>query len=113
MSTKNHDRLKWFGESWLAPINSSSPHVETPVGERCTHCEEPIDEGEQGVVYAGNTGAAHLECFLRDIFGSVAHIRRECSCFVKGSTKGDPEGLTRREAARAAVVEYLERVPKQ
>lgn len=45
---------------------------------------------------------AHENCNFRSIVGSVAHIEKRCSCFVAGSTEGDPEGMTKREAANAA-----------
>lgn len=48
----------------------------------------------------------HYECSARMILGSVAHIQRRCSCFVPGSTEGDPPGMTRREAARCALATY-------
>jgi hypothetical protein len=40
---------------------------------------------------------------MRAIIGSVAHVEHRCSCFVPGSTESDPPGMTRREAANAAV----------
>lgn len=71
------------------------------------HCGEEVREGEPArdmpVVYtcgACEVERIHLECVLRMAVGSVGHQRRECSCF--GGTKDDPEGMTRREAARAA-----------
>jgi hypothetical protein len=47
-------------------------------------------------------GAAHRNCFLRGVIGSVAHVLRKCRCFVLGSKLGDPEGMTRRQAGDAA-----------
>lgn len=67
--------MKWFGESWRAPICAPEDEVGTPVGERCLLCEEPIAAGDQGVVmpFSGDLvdGVVtarlvpeHLDCFL-------------------------------------------------
>jgi hypothetical protein len=55
----------------------------------------------------------HRECVIRSIFGSIAHIRHECSCY--GGNKTDEDllpGLTRREHARLAFVEFSKNPPK-
>lgn len=45
----------------------------------------------------------HGECFLRAfIVGPVAHVLGQCACYG-GHQQGDPEGMTKREAAVAAV----------
>jgi hypothetical protein len=86
--------------------------IDLPVNTNCFHCEEPIRQGEPGfsMMHVGNLSASrvyeHRACFLRGIFGSVAHIEHRCSCFVPGSECGDPGGLTRRQAAEAAVRAY-------
>jgi hypothetical protein len=36
----------------------------------------------------------------------VAHLQRKCSCYVRGATCGDPPGMSKREAAKAAVRLY-------
>jgi hypothetical protein len=41
------------------------------------------------------------------VVGSVAHLERRCSCYVPGATEGDPDGLTRRAAAEAAVQAFM------
>jgi hypothetical protein len=70
----------------------------------CPYCLEEIAAGEP--FFAINCGAEllHLECWTRMLVGSVGHQRRTCSCF--GGTQEDPEGATRREAARAAAKEF-------
>lgn len=89
--------------------NPDLEKVETPVGDLCGWCGEAIKEGDSGVVI-DHVGVKitphphHQECFLRSIIGSVGHIRRECSCW--GGDMEDPEGMTKREAAIAAVEEY-------
>jgi hypothetical protein len=66
----------------------------------CYWCAEPIEDSEMWALVGDKV--AHENCNLRSVLGSVAHIEKRCSCFVPGSTEGDPEGMTRREAANAA-----------
>ena len=94
--------IRWFGKSWGAPLCVECERVKVPVGAICSWCEEPISENDQGIFYS-NGPVAHYECFMRGITGSVAHIIGDCSCYVPGSTCGDPPGMTKREAAREAV----------
>lgn len=68
----------------------------------CFHCREEVKEGEDRFECA-NGPIAHRNCFLRGVIGSVAHVLRKCRCFVPGSFLGDPEGMTVRQAADAAV----------
>lgn len=86
--------------------------IDLPADVICFHCEEPIAKNEAGfsMFHIGNLSATrvyeHRACFLRGIFGSVAHIEKRCSCYVPGATCGDPEGLTARQAADAAVAAF-------
>ena len=71
----------------------------------CIFCDEPVlpeDESDESV----NCKPVHRECMARSLLGSVAHAQRRCSCFIPGSTEGDPDGMTKREAARAAVAAH-------
>lgn len=49
----------------------------------------------------------HQECTIRSIIGSVGHQEKRCSCF--GGTEEDPEGMTKREAAKAAYDLFTQR----
>jgi hypothetical protein len=69
--------------------------------EICQWCDEPVLPGQQNLVF--QTQAMHSECGFRPVAGSVGHILRRCSCCSKDNL-GDPPGLTKREAARAAFV---------
>jgi hypothetical protein len=104
--------MHWFGESWGSHFNDDSPHAATPVDWPCCHCDEPIIEGDQGVIYA-NGPVAHLNCFLRQTTGSVAHVLKTCSCYVPGASETDPPELTKRQAADLAVELYEEKLRKQ
>ncbi len=109
--------MRWFGESWDAPVCHETPHVPTPVGEPCAWCGEPITANDRGVLIwrleikkvvtyrslhasPGGHRPWHVECNFRAIAGSVGHQKRRCSCF--GGEEDDPPGLSKREAARAA-----------
>lgn len=68
---------------------------------RCAWCDEPVEADEQADRPCSQP--MHRDCLLRGVIGSVAHIERRCSCYVPGSTDSDPDGLTKRQAATAAV----------
>jgi hypothetical protein len=91
------------------------PHLETvpvPVGEPCSYCDEMIEAAESGFsqLLIDERGSRriylHRACFLRCIYGSVAHIHKQCSCYVPGATEGDPPEMTKRQAAVAAVAAW-------
>lgn len=93
--------MQWFGKSWGAPACDPEYHIETPAGAVCYQCDEGIEPDDTGVIL-GPAAACHLNCFLRTVFGSVDHQLGRCSCRgLEGD--GDPPGLTRRQAADAAV----------
>ena len=110
--------MKWFGKSWGAPICTKESHAETPVGEPCQWCEEPIEEDECGLLiptvveWLDDKTArevfkpTHQECLLREVIGSVGHLQKLCSCY--GGEMEDPPGMTKREAAKAAVALWQE-----
>lgn len=74
--------MKWFGETWNAPINETVPFAETPVGEPCMRCGVDIAEGDQGLILpvAGiaqfllEENPFHKQCFFEEtgIAGIVA-----------------------------------------
>lgn len=78
--------------------------------ETCIHCGEAFAPGDRRfpIMSLGQDGArrryAHRECSLRQVVGSVGHQFGRCSCH--GGKEEDPEGLTKRDAARAAVRLY-------
>ena len=111
MNDGDNGEMRWFGESWGSGLNEDCDQQPTPVGEACLRCEEPIAEGDAGVttMCMDERGARraphHLECWLRILFGSVAHQERRCSCFGGDEGEEDPT-LTKREAAKLAVKRY-------
>lgn len=82
----------FFGEPWPSGVCDYGVQVPTPIGELCLHCDEPIEEGQQGTFMFdlhGGRRPTHRECSLRSVLGGIAHMRRTCSCF--GGTD-DPDG---------------------
>ena len=66
------------------------------VAMNCIHCTEPILPGER----RHPEDPVHVECIARMVLGSVAHQKRECSCY--GGTGEDDPLLSKRENARLA-----------
>lgn len=94
----------WFGKSWGAQVCVEDDHIETPIGKPCRHCGEIFIEGDQGV--ADMFGQPmHLDCHLRGIVGGLNHLRGTCTC-CGGTDDPDPPNVSRREAARLAVIEW-------
>jgi hypothetical protein len=96
--------VQYFGP----PIFKQPDEVQIPppVGEVCILCEEPVDAGDIGTINL-LAQVTHYECQMREIIGSVGHLKRTCSCY--GGTEGDPPAMTRRQAAKAAVAFYNSR----
>lgn len=96
-----------FGEmKYFGGFNNNFELVSTPVGKVCLWCEEKIKDGDKGFLISNisNTeeyNPAHTECFLRQIYGSIGHQKKNCSCF--GGSEEDPVGLSKRESAIVAV----------
>jgi hypothetical protein len=110
----------WFGPrvplEWVMQLPGGIPPAE---GTGCLYCREPIVHGDSGVrlayVKPADDGqsvsvpaAAHFACQMRQMVGSAAHQRRECSCFVPGSGEHDDPALSVRENALAATAAFLE-----
>lgn len=86
----------WFG----ADRPDTLPHVPVPVGATCLWCDEPIGAADTGWGQSVDGPWMHIECFSRQLFGSVGHQLELCPCH--GGTYEDPEHMPIREAARAA-----------
>ncbi len=79
--------MKWFGESWQAPLNETCERAETPVGQKCSSCTKPIEDHDRGVLIPafrkrnegelGGTGLLsawtdepmHLRCLMETVLG--------------------------------------------
>lgn len=79
------------------------------MSEVCPHCEEPILPGEDvaPINWDGQDRLLHSEYMVRHA-GSARHWRGECSCYG-GEDVDEEAGMTRREAARAALAAFQKR----
>lgn len=70
--------VRWFGESWKAPICDPRAHVGTPVGMNCSghdHLHGPLSEkireSDQGIMvpFLGENRyvAYHLQCWFHEL----------------------------------------------
>lgn len=79
----------------------------------CLRCGEPVlpDEPQEGGYLLTPERhvpiVQHRACAVRAVIGSVAHLERRCSCYIPGADEGDPPGLSKREAAEAALAVWL------
>ena len=97
--------MNWFGVKTVYP---GERRVPAPVGVPCGYCEEAVTAEDRGCTIPDADGGElpyHFECHIRLAIGSVAHQRGQCSC--SGGRDHDPPGLTRRQAARAALDYWL------
>lgn len=113
--------MKWFSGQPTTPAceDAFNERVDVPVGWECVWCEEPIEAGQRGFMIPHLEGERgkfhevaygrpwHHECFIRSIIGSVGHQMHVCSCY--GGYAGDPEGMTKRQAAIAAFILFTNR----
>jgi len=99
MSDRKFDNYIQMGLKEVSPKGTST----TPMF--CGWCGEPMEPGESDIRCSANAGDMlfHRNCMIRQVVGSVGHQQGQCSCHVDGSTLGDPEGMTIRQAADAAV----------
>lgn len=101
--------MRWFGKAYGAPYEADTPHADTPVGELCWRCDEPIGPDDSGLLIPHWGGADrgswhpyHYDCHMRGIIGGLNHLRGSCTC-CGGTEPPDPPNMTKREAASAAV----------
>lgn len=93
--------MMYFGEPWDVPAVDEGVQGPTPVGRRCIHCPDPIEDGDQGFMMGtvrlgkdgepvGSLEPVHRECHLRSVTGSIAHLEGKCICHgVTGSDHDD------------------------
>lgn len=103
--------MKWFGERRFAPICDDMDCAATPVDQLCAHCDEAIQQGDDGFLIPTLLGGEypyHYVCHMRAIIGGVNHLKGICTC-CGGDQEPDPPGLSRYQAAQAAVHYYEQR----
>ncbi len=73
MADDDSGTVRWFGQSWRAPVNNPRAHIATPTDTKCAHCNAPIEDGDQGITMPylhdniEDRIAYHLDCFLHTI----------------------------------------------
>lgn len=97
--------MKLFGAMVL---QEGDELVAAPVGQLCGWCGEAIEEGDAGVLGFTAEMPHHVECWTRRIQGSVGHQLGFCGACpgCVGEGYHDPPGMTKREAAWAAYLQY-------
>lgn len=92
-----------FGDWERSPRADDADFIETPVGQKCLLCGEPVQEGDTGEMMAtlglldvNGTGVSpcHRECL---ILNTVGHLVGVCNCT-------NYMGLSRRGAAVEAAL---------
>lgn len=97
----------FFGEPWPSGICDTGTQVETPVGEHCELCDEPVQLFDQGSFIGSLRGEegnfvpviapVHRECSLRSVLGGIGHLQNHSVWCV---LKHDPDaGFSYRESA--------------
>lgn len=76
----------------------------------CQMCNEPITIADRIGPWPVDGQPIHWECGLRSVVGGLNHLNGLCTC-CGGTLPPDPEGMTRREAARAAAQAWIARNP--
>lgn len=106
---------KYFGNpERFHPWKGVLKQIETPVGKTCDWCRKKIKEDDSGFVNNNPNlrYVFHEACFARTHLGSIARQKKRLA-EVKEELKfpvqpdRDPEGMTRREAAEAALTFWV------
>jgi hypothetical protein len=79
--------MVFFGEPWDSPALNGILRVDTPIGQPCNACREPIIRGDRGFIElltmmdndprTGEVTHIHAECRLEQIAG---HLIGVCAC---------------------------------
>jgi hypothetical protein len=91
------------GRLWDAPAFDDAEEV-VVAGTSCVLCQEMILEEDNACITPVGQ-SFHLECWLRPVFGSIAHLEGRCSCSGGDGDEYDEE-VTYRDDARA-VLQWL------
>lgn len=61
--------VRWFGQSWHAPINDPRAEVPVPTDHDCTYCHVPIVSDDSGVTIPSQDGRVvfHRTCFFKEL----------------------------------------------
>lgn len=93
----------FFGDPWDAPAVDYASRADTPVGQTCLYCTEPIVEGDRGWYTALLSGGVarpayvHVEC---EMLGTMGHTYDVCSCTGHGHDRAAARLLWERVGER-------------
>jgi hypothetical protein len=130
--------VPYFGQPWPSGLCETEEHVDTPVGQLCFECDEPIEEDHQGNFYFANVGIPQCmdERYVVWVLSSLVHgfesqsgsvalnpVHRECGLrAVSGGighfedhqlwceSRGDPDGGRSRRQSSLEVWDHFTRV---
>jgi hypothetical protein len=68
--------------------------------QTCLYCDEPITSADRTDPHIHPP--AHWECAARAVIGGLNHQQGKCLC-CGGTEPPDPPGMSRRQAAKAAL----------
>jgi hypothetical protein len=85
--------MRWFGESWGAPVCESTKQAQTPLGKLCAHqCGHSIRPGDAGLLipYSSSCLISEIEPMLT-IIDDRPHLAYHLVCFfdeigIRGKT---------------------------
>jgi len=81
-------RVVYFGPAWRSRVLARGRRVTTPLGEKCRMCDEPIIDGERGLIAAAVEldsneepkaviAPLHAEC---QAYPMIGHMVEVCPC---------------------------------
>lgn len=62
--------VRWFGQSWDAPVNDPRTQIAVPFGKECIYCYKPIREDDTGISVPGPPLGRvyfHKNCFFDEV----------------------------------------------
>lgn len=96
----------YFGHRWPSGVCDEGTQVDTPVGEPCLLCSEPIEDGDRGVFgwvlklkEQPQLRPQHRECALRSVAGGIGHLT-DCAFWCKNMKDPDAGLGYRRSSLR-------------
>lgn len=101
--------IRYQGRKWDAPFTDDA--IEAVITGTCGWCYEEVTVEDNAVETAAllESGPGmlpmHLECHIRMMLGSVAHLEGRCTCRSGSEREDDAYGSVRQEAQ--ATLEWL------
>lgn len=104
---------KFFGDPWPSGICDDGEQVDTPIGQECLLCGDPIMADDQGsfthaviLHHVRPHRPVHRECSLREVLGGIGHHNDHALWCTQ---RHDPDGGLSYRASALAVWELVHR----